>query len=193
MSVLKDLEQIEIAARQQGSSLIQIIAFAAKGGPGVDVLLRRPVPEGMFDPSEADSLEELIQAMSRLSEALAALTLEAEEQRTQLASVVQYIQGVPNLVAAAVQDALAGAGVDDAAAAAAINSARQTISDGTDAALAAIAANRLPGDPGAPITSVNPEPATPPEVRDQPATADIATDPAPAADTTTADTTVTGS
>ncbi|MBK8189095.1 MAG: hypothetical protein IPK79_01415 [Vampirovibrionales bacterium] len=159
-SLLRTLEALDVAARQQGSSLAQILAHAGRSGPGVDVFLRRPVADVTIDPSEADSLEELQNVMGQLTEAIAALTLEAEEQKGQLASVVVYVQGVPGLIAAAVAQALTEGGIDETAAAAAVNAARQAVSDSTDAALAAIAANRPAGEPGPDVTVVNP---TPPE------------------------------
>lgn len=171
MSLIRELAEIDRAARSQGSSLAQVLAFAARAGAGVDVYLRRPLADVTFDPSDADTLEGLKDAMSKLAAALAALTLEAEEQKTQLASVVTYVQNVPALIAAAVADALAKApGIDEAAAAAAIDAARQSVSDATDGVLAAIVANtpaapeNSPGNVTAetPVTAVQPEvtPAT---------------------------------
>ena len=187
MSLIRELAEMDRAARAQGSSLSQVIAFAGRAGPGVDVFLRRPLAEASFDPSDADTLEELKDAMTKLAAALAALTLEAEEQKTQLAGVVTYVQNVPNLIAAAVADALAKApGIDEAAAAAAIDAARQSVSDATDGVLTAIVANtpaapdQPPGNATAetPVTEVTPEttPATG-------ATADAVTaEPAPVTD-----------
>lgn len=87
-------------------------------------------------------------AMSQaLDTAISELLAEVTESTTKIESITLFIDGVPELVAAAVKDALYDAGVSDDAAVAAVESARQTISDQVDAALSAVEANTASDTP----------------------------------------------
>lgn len=143
MSAISDLIAFEETSRKRGGpSILAALAWVVQNAYGVDLRGVTPAP---LSGNDAATIEELREHMTKLLEAVALLQKEAEEQRTQLASVTAYVEGVPNLVAVAVADALAKfPAVDTDAAAAAIDAARQTISDSTDAALAAIQRNTAP-------------------------------------------------
>lgn len=99
--------------------------------------------------------------------AVAALLEEVTDSSTKLASAVAFIENVPNLVAAAVADALAAGDVNDEARAAIIDSARASISDQVDAVEAAINdseddAEPVVIDPVLPVEDPANDPETPP-------------------------------
>lgn len=88
-----------------------------------------------------------------LTDAISALTAEVEDSTGKLASIEAFVKGVPDLVGAAVGDALAAHDVEEDEAAASIDAARQAMSDRVDETLEAIAANPAPeevGDPAPP-------------------------------------------
>ena len=91
--------------------------------------------------------QRIIDMGEKTNEAVAALVEEVTESTGKLASLEATVRGFPEVVAAAVADALADADVDDEAAAAAIDNARSNISDAVDQALAATDANPAPEDP----------------------------------------------
>lgn len=88
-----------------------------------------------------------------------ALVAEVAESNGKLESVKAFLVGLPDLVAAAVADALAAANVEEAEAAAQIDAARQAISDEVDAVEAAINAEPAP----APEVPAEEPPAAEPE------------------------------
>lgn len=102
----------------------------------------------------------------KLQEALQGLVNEVNDSNTKLGSVLLFAQGVPNLVAIAVAEALAAHDVDAEAAAATIDAARNQISDQVDAVVAAVDANTPPEEvPPGPGAGEEPaDPATDPTV-----------------------------
>lgn len=74
----------------------------------------------------------------KLQKAKDELLAETADTRGKLNSIRTFIRGVPALVAAAVETALANANVDEETAATEIDAARQSLSDDVDATLAAI-------------------------------------------------------
>lgn len=86
----------------------------------------------------------------KLNDAITALADEVSDSQGKLDSIRTFVQGVPELVAVAVREALAEANVEEAAAADAVDSARQAVSDSVDTTLAAIEANPVAGDEAAP-------------------------------------------
>jgi len=180
MSLLSDLRKVEALAKEQGLSVASLLAWIAQNAYGADTRLMTPTSDVDVD---ATTLDELREHMSRLSDAVAALIAEAEQQRTQLASITAYVQGVPELGATAVSQALASVQtVDEAAIASAVDAARQTISDSTDAALAAIAANTAPLQ----TQPINAGPETTDLEPASPAPAEPPSDPTPSPQTTDA-------
>lgn len=91
-----------------------------------------------------------IQGRDIMSEALKAsvdaLVAEVAESNGKLESVRVFLVGLPDLVAAAVADALEAANVEAAEAAIQIDAARNEISSKVDAVEAAISANPAPGE-----------------------------------------------
>lgn len=102
-----------------------------------------PTVEGLLG-----ELAERIEDMgAKTNEAVAALVEEVADSKGKLASLEATVRGFPEVVAAAVADAMADADVDDATAATAIDQARTEISDAVDSALnPAIEENPLPED-----------------------------------------------
>lgn len=76
-----------------------------------------------------------------LTNAVTALTAEVAENQDKLESAVTFIKGTPDLVAAAVRQALADNDVSEEAAAASIEAARASMSDGVDALVSAVSEN----------------------------------------------------
>jgi ABC-type transporter Mla subunit MlaD len=79
--------------------------------------------------------------MATLADAVAALVAEVTESTDKLDSVATFIEGVPDLVAQAVADALAAQAAGEATAAELIETARAAISDKVDEVFDAIDAN----------------------------------------------------
>jgi hypothetical protein len=92
----------------------------------------------------------------KLRTAIDGLTAEVAESNGKLESIKTFVAGVPALVAAAVETALANAEVDAETAATEIDAARQSVSDNVDATLAAIDANPADGDEELPPVSGEP-------------------------------------
>lgn len=84
----------------------------------------------------------------KLQTSIDALVADTAATQGKLSSVLTFIQGVPDLVAAAVAQALSNANVADETAAAEVDSARQTIDDSVDQVLSAIDQNPQSGDTG---------------------------------------------
>ncbi len=78
----------------------------------------------------------------KLKDSVDALVEEVSESNGKLESIRTFLEGVPDLVATAVETALAAADVDSETAAAQVDEAREAVSDNVDATLAAIDANR---------------------------------------------------
>lgn len=78
---------------------------------------------------------------TELTGAVATLIATTAEEVTELGSILVYVQGQPDLIAAAVQKALDAAGVDEVTAAAQIEQARSDAKSSVDAVLAAVVAN----------------------------------------------------
>lgn len=88
-----------------------------------------------------------IHAMNdKLQTAIDDLTAEVADSQGKLASIRTFIEGVPGLVATAVQTALEAAAVEESQAADLIDQARTTMSDNVDQALSAISENDTGGD-----------------------------------------------
>lgn len=73
----------------------------------------------------------------KVAAAVAALVAEAQDSKTKLQGLTVAVLAFPEVVAAAVAEALAAANVDDETAATAIDAARTEISDAVDAAVTA--------------------------------------------------------
>jgi hypothetical protein len=86
-------------------------------------------------------LERFLNMGEKLQAALAELTEEVRDSKTKLQSIDAFVQGVPNLVAKAVADALAAHDVADEEAAATIDAARSEISAEVDSVLSAVRQN----------------------------------------------------
>jgi hypothetical protein len=77
----------------------------------------------------------------QLKTAVDDLVAETQDANGKLESIKTYLHGVPDLVATAVETALANVNADESAAAEQIEAARSTISSSVDATLDAIQAN----------------------------------------------------
>lgn len=96
--------------------------------------------------------------MSKLTDAVDGLIAEVADSNTKLDSITAFIVGVPELVAAAVAEALENASVEADEAADLIDAARSDVSDKVDAALAAIS-NGTEGEDTQPGADTTTEPA----------------------------------
>lgn len=172
MAFLNDIREIERRCNEGGVSLSDLFGWVAQNGFGLDVHLRRPISTDTLDPDEASTLEELKAMFERVNAALAALTADVEKDKTILASALTTIQGFPAVVATAVSQALAQAGVDEGSIAAQVASVQASIAAAVDPLAQAIQANTT----GAVAT---PAPTTDPAATSDPA----APSPAPVADT----------
>jgi len=93
------------------------------------------------DPGTLNLLKEVHAMTAKLLAAVAALTSTTELTVGKLDSIEAYVQGIPDVVAAAVTDALESANVDADMAADLIETARSRIESEVDQVLAAIDAN----------------------------------------------------
>lgn len=100
----------------------------------------------------SSQVERLTTMNEALQTAVTDLVAEVQDSTGKLASIKTYLEGVPELVATAVAEALAAHDVAATEAAATIANARTTVSDSVDAALAAINANPGPGEDTTPGT-----------------------------------------
>ena len=116
------------------------------------------VPPGQSGIEQAlADLKGGLEAMNqKLSDAVAALIATTNDETTKLDSITTYVKGVPDVVAAAVRDALAAANVDEETAAAQIEAQRTAIAAKVDDTLAAVSANTPPTDTGNATTQDNP-------------------------------------
>lgn len=89
--------------------------------------------------------EEVQKVTQKLLAAVAALTATVQAETTVLQSVTAYVQGVPDLVAKAVADALAAHDVDDDEAADTIEAARASVESAVTSVLNAIPQNTPQG------------------------------------------------
>lgn len=184
MAFLNDIREIERRCNEGGVSLSDLFGWVAQNGFGLDVHLRRPISTDTLDPEEASTLEELKAMFERVNAALAALTADVEKDKTILASALTTIQGFPAVVATAVSQALAQAGVDEGSIAAQVASVQASIAAAVDPLAQAIQANTTAAGAAttpAPTTdpAATPDPAAPSPAPDAPAPAPDA--PAPAA------------
>lgn len=168
MSLLSDIRTIDAVCREQGVSLPAVIAWAARAGFGVEARLRGPSDEG--EPLEPQTLAEVLEQMSKLSAAIAALTSSVAGITSRLDAAEAWVRSEPERVAAAVADALAKLPqVNEDEAAAAVDAARAAVEKETDDVLNAIAANTPPPaapapDAGAGILATDNPEAPPVEV-----------------------------
>jgi hypothetical protein len=98
----------------------------------------------------------------KLRTAIDALTAEVADSNGKLASIRTFVQGIPALVASAVETALANAEVDAETAATEIAAATDAVSANVDATLAAIDQNPTPEDEGQPPVAEEPAPVDAP-------------------------------
>jgi hypothetical protein len=92
----------------------------------------------------------------KLRAAIDGLTAEVADSNGKLNSIRTFVQGVPALVAAAVETALANANVDEETAATEIAAATDAVSQNVDATLDAIDQNPAGGDEALPPVSEAP-------------------------------------
>lgn len=98
----------------------------------------------------------------KLRAAIDGLTAEVTDSNGKLNSIRTFVIGVPALVAAAVETALANANVDAETAATEIAAATDAVSSNVDATLSAIDANPADGDEALPPVAEEPAPAAEP-------------------------------
>jgi hypothetical protein len=98
----------------------------------------------------------------KLRTAIDALTAEVADSNGKLNSIRTFVAGIPALVAAAVETALANADVDAETAATEIAAATDAVSQNVDQTLAAIDQNPTPEDEGQPPVAEEPAPAEQP-------------------------------
>jgi peptidoglycan hydrolase CwlO-like protein len=79
-----------------------------------------------------------------LTDAISALNDEVADSQGKLESIKTYLEGLPDVVATAVQKALEAADADEATAAEQVNAARETFSNSVDETLASINENPAP-------------------------------------------------
>lgn len=114
-----------------------------------------------LSPGLSNLIERFLGMNERLRTALEGLTAEVADSNTKLASIQAFVEGVPQLVAEAVADALESADVEADQAADLIDEARTTVSDRVDSVLAAVSANTPPEPGGEDTTTAPTEPETP--------------------------------
>ena len=93
---------------------------------------------------ETAVLERIQTAMSALSDATDKILAAAEAEKTKDDAILAYVQGIPDVIKAAVADALESSGGDAQAMADKLNAAADTIGGDPDRVLTAITANTTP-------------------------------------------------